>query len=358
MHNPRNMCNNNFKKQVISRILSVFFTLLLSFTLVSKVYSQETVQPAFTINNADPRFGIAGYVSPEHLALLNLPPSVHSYSWDFLMPDQKYNMVRPYKYWVSAGVCLDDDGNPSTDFNDCPQYWGWDDVIGQIGRNPADREMFRNYIEDNPGKIWIIGNEPDVEHQDNLDPIKYTYMYRYYYDFIRLYDPTAKFAIAGALGKIGNDLPDGHNFFTHVMPYYANVLTWYRLTAYGQDMPIDVWNTHIYSWENNPNFAAAEDYVSDFKYWVQNTSANHGGDYSNSDLIVTEFALNSSTYTREQSIQYMQNMTEIFKDYDFDKWFWFVSTAPPGSHDVNTRLYTAYWQPTLVGFAYADLILW
>lgn len=289
------------------------------------------------------KYGIAGIVNREQLILVGLPEDTDSYNWNWLHPDQKYNMVRPYKYWEEHGGV-----HPG-------QYWGWNDVLGQIGRNPEDRNLFAQYLQENPGKTWIIGNEPDVSYQDNLSPMDYARMFHDYYIFISAFDPSAKFAVAATLGRIDTADWNHHNLQTHVYPYYCEMLNWYRIMyPWLGEMPIDVWNTHIYSWDNNPDSQVAEDYMYSFHHMV-NTFAD--GTYAGSDTIVTEFALNSSNFTQTNSIEYMRNMTAKLEQSDFDEWFWYVSTAPNGSYDENTRLYDENWVPTPLAWEYANLAI-
>ncbi len=102
-------------------------------------------------------------------------------------------------------------------------------------------------VVDNPGELWIIGNEPDVDNdsQDNTMPDVYARAYHEAYYYIKAIDPTARVANAG-LSMI---TPGRLQYLTIVWDTYKSL--------YGEDMPVDVWNMHLYILEernpNNPN---------------------------------------------------------------------------------------------------------
>ncbi len=54
-------------------------------------------------------------------------------------------------------------------------------------------------VLDNPGSLWILGNEPDVANpvQDNMMPDMYAVAFHDIYHFIKQIDPYAHIAIAG-----------------------------------------------------------------------------------------------------------------------------------------------------------------
>lgn len=102
-------------------------------------------------------------------------------------------------------------------------------------------------VVDNPGELWIIGNEPDVDNdsQDNTMPDVYARAYHEAYHYIKAIDPTARVANAG-LSMI---TPGRLQYLTIVWDTYKSL--------YGEEMPVDVWNMHLYILEernpNNPN---------------------------------------------------------------------------------------------------------
>jgi hypothetical protein len=84
----------------------------------------------------------------------------------------------------------------------------------------------------NPGSLWLVGNEPDVIWQDNVDPTTYARMYHDAYAAVKGADPTAQVAIGG----VSQPTPLR-------LRYLDEILSAYR-EQFGVEMPIDVWNVH------------------------------------------------------------------------------------------------------------------
>jgi len=102
-------------------------------------------------------------------------------------------------------------------------------------------------VSANPGSFWIVGNEVDVNNpvQDNTMPQVYARAYHDVYYYIKQIDPTAKVAVAGL-----SMMTPGR------LQYLSIVWDTYR-SLYGETMPVDVWNMHLYILEernpSNPN---------------------------------------------------------------------------------------------------------
>ncbi|MCI0475641.1 MAG: glycosyl hydrolase [Anaerolineales bacterium] len=84
----------------------------------------------------------------------------------------------------------------------------------------------------NPGSLWLIGNEPDVKWQDNVEPSAYARLYQRAYRAIKDADPTAQVAIGGVTQPTPLRLR-----------YLDQVLAAYR-EQNQSEMPVDVWNVH------------------------------------------------------------------------------------------------------------------
>ena len=101
----------------------------------------------------------------------------------------------------------------------------------------------------NPGKLWLVGNEVDVNHinQDNIYPDLYAQAYHEVYHFIKDLDPNAHVAIAGL------------SMMTPGRLQYLDIVWDTYLKKYGEPMPVDVWNMHLYilseirPWDNGPS---------------------------------------------------------------------------------------------------------
>jgi hypothetical protein len=102
-------------------------------------------------------------------------------------------------------------------------------------------------ILQNPGRLWLVGNEMDVDNpvQGNTMPDVYARAYHDAYYFIKGIDPTARVAIAG----LSMMTPGRLQYLDIVWDTYKQV--------YGENMPVDVWNMHLYILEErnplNPN---------------------------------------------------------------------------------------------------------
>lgn len=116
-----------------------------------------------------------------------------------------------------------------------------------VGGNGQVQAGLGRIVADNPGQLWMIGNEVDVDNvvQDRMMPQLYAQAYHEAYYFIKRVDPSAKIAIAG----LSMMTPGRLQYLTIVWDTYR--------ALYGVDMPVDVWNMHLYILEErdprNPN---------------------------------------------------------------------------------------------------------
>lgn len=112
------------------------------------------------------------------------------------------------------------------------------------GENGELRDGVGKLVSSNRGHFWIVGNEVDVNNdvQDNTFPEVYARAYHEAYHYIKKVDPTAKVAIAGL-----SMMTPGR------LQYLSIVWDTYR-SLYGVDMPVDIWNMHLYILEErNPD---------------------------------------------------------------------------------------------------------
>jgi hypothetical protein len=87
-------------------------------------------------------------------------------------------------------------------------------------------------IRNNPGSLWIVGNEPDIIWQDNTTPTDYAHVYHEVYSLLKGNDPTCQVAIAG----VSQSTPLRLQYLDMVLEAYHDL--------YGQMIPVDVWNVH------------------------------------------------------------------------------------------------------------------
>ncbi len=89
-------------------------------------------------------------------------------------------------------------------------------------------------VRANPGALWLIGNEPDSPHKNAMTPEAYATNYHDLYHQIKAVDPTALVSAGG----IAQPTPLRMRYLDRILEEYARL--------YGSQMPVDVWNTHLY----------------------------------------------------------------------------------------------------------------
>jgi len=176
---------------------------------------------------------------------------------------------------------------------ECAQLVG---VTG--GVSESDLASLREISAGNPGRLWLVGNEPDVIWQVNATPEQYAHLYHDVYEAIKAADPTSQVAIGG----ISQVTPLRLRYLDEVMAVYAK--------AYERPMPVDVWNIHLailreekgtwgvdippgmpddtgtlYEIEDNGDVEILKSQVVTFRRWL----ADQG--LRNKPLIATEFSV-------------------------------------------------------------------
>ncbi len=94
--------------------------------------------------------------------------------------------------------------------------------------------------EEDPGGLWLVGNEPDMFKQDNVTPTQYAQQYREAYFAIKGFDPSAQVAA----GAIVQPTPLRLGWLSAVWDAYQ--------ASFGRPMPVDVWNIHNYILQEVP----------------------------------------------------------------------------------------------------------
>ena len=90
----------------------------------------------------------------------------------------------------------------------------------------------KQIARDNPGSLWLVGNEPDCIWQDNVWPEIYAEQYHDIYTALKEADPTCQVAIGGVVQATPLRLE-----------WLDRVWNWYH-QKYDVTMPVDVWNVH------------------------------------------------------------------------------------------------------------------
>jgi streptogramin lyase len=96
----------------------------------------------------------------------------------------------------------------------------------------VDAAQLGPLVDDNPGVIWLIGNEPDCIYQDDVWPEEYARIYHDLYTFIKGRDWTSQISPGGIVQPTPLRLA-----------YLDRVLAEYQ-ARYGRPMPVDLWNIH------------------------------------------------------------------------------------------------------------------
>ncbi len=158
-----------------------------------------------------------------------------------------------------------------------------------------------------PGMTWLIGNEMErvdslgssaCNRQDEILPELYARAYHDLYSAIKSADPTAQVAIGGMVE------------FTNLRSQYLDRVWAEYALLYGQTMPVDIWNIHLYvlpevknSWGADIPAGLSEtsgaqyttlDHIDFTKAWAQIVSLRtwmkaHG--QQNKPLIITEYGV-------------------------------------------------------------------
>ena len=106
----------------------------------------------------------------------------------------------------------------------------------QLVRSDIDRtqlpELLGPIIANNPGALWILGNEPDHYGQDGLTAAKYAQFYHDLYIYLKSADPTARIATAGIVQP------------TPIRLLYLDMVLNSYQQLYNSPMPVEIWNIH------------------------------------------------------------------------------------------------------------------
>jgi hypothetical protein len=161
-----------------------------------------------------------------------------------------------------------------------------------------DLGILASIAQQNPGALWLIGNEMDVKWQDNVTPERYASIYHDVYASIKQADPASRIAIGGVSQPTSLRLQ-----------YLDRILAAYR-KSYGAELPVDVWNVHnfilqekrgswgvdippglgadsgqLYGIDDHGNLDIFKQQLYAFRLWM----AQRG--YRDKELIVTEYGI-------------------------------------------------------------------
>lgn len=270
-------------------------------------------------------YGIAGWGVLDDLGM---PADCQHYDWNGLHTDGLIQMCRPNHYYNYIGIPV--------------RWWGYNELTGEIN----EPERFDQWILANPGKIWIIANEPDLNSQDGLTREQYAHMYKTYHDFISQRDPTARFCIGAITGGSTTDR------LNYTKGWYEYVLNYYE-TTYGQPMHIDIWNIHSYCGPTQIETPdqPIQDFVEPFIEWCHTVDE---GRYASAEVWITELPIGEwmGALSEEWIIWFAQRYLPRLERTGISRWFWFVSRD---SGEWATVALVKAGGVSPLGQAYADL---
>jgi hypothetical protein len=221
--------------------------------------------------------------------------------------------------------------------------------------------LVRAAAQNNPGALWLIGNEPECPYQANLTPDEYAWRYYTAYTAIKEADPTAKVAVGGVVEP------------TPLRLQWLDMVRQRYQSRHGVTMPVDVWNIHnmilderkgkgagipaginvdagkYYTDEQNASFSIFKSQVVAFRQWMYDRGER------NKPLIISEYGVlhpcsfwNSiappscvdriNTYM-DDTFTYMLNATDNTLGYPADgnrlvqEWSWFSLNVPNNAQD-------------------------
>lgn len=180
------------------------------------VEQSDVVQSAETLNTMPScRYGVADLsgTSPDWMRAMGI-----GWYLNFNTNRSSYTDIQ-YTPIVRVRQNRDDDGNPLL-----PRGYTF---------SPNLTSLINDAVQV-PGKLYLVGNEVDRIGQDGTAPDLYAQGYHEFYHAIKAVDPTARFAISGLVQVTPNRLR------------YLDLVWDSYIDQFGVQMPIDVWNAHVY----------------------------------------------------------------------------------------------------------------
>jgi hypothetical protein len=291
-----------------------------------------------------------------------LIPKVHANDWSSRAGFSISTPTDP-DYWagrLGSGWYLDWIVQISTD-TDILEYWPMIRVHEDC-LTPSVEEI-RKAAANFKGLTWIIGNEPDVIWQDNVDPVKYAIIYHELYMLIKSSDPTALLAVGG----VSQATPLRLQYLDKVLQTYQEIfhesmpVDWWTVHGYvlreekgswGVEIPpgIDTFQGELYEINDHGRVDLFEAQIRSFRQWMEKNG------YQDKPLALTEFGIlmpASYGFPGETVADYMETtFTWLSQSRDestgfpedgyhlVQKWAWFSISDPtyPNSDlgDIST----------------------
>ncbi len=220
-----------------------------------------------------------------------------------------------------------------------------------------DWDYVRATAQNNPGALWLIGNEPECTYQANLTPDVYAQRYYKAYTEIKSADPMARVAVGGVVQP------------TPLRLQWLDMVRGRYQSRYQTPIPVDVWNIHnmilmereggygagipvgidaelgkYYPWQENTNMDYFKAHIVAMRQWMQERG------YRDKPLIISEYGVlypcsywdpiappscvdRINTFM-DATFEYMLTATDDTTGYPADgnrlvqRWSWFSLNCP------------------------------
>ncbi|MCX7683253.1 MAG: hypothetical protein N2508_15020 [Anaerolineae bacterium] len=152
-------------------------------------------------------------------------------------PLSKYDVTLLHAGWYLDGGARIDPPHPDrlTYVQLVRFYAGSDPYNPALVTARPDKAAIAQIAAAHPGSLWLMSSEPDSLYLGNpLYPAVYAHVYHEYYHYIKGLDPTALIANGGIVQP------------TPCRMQYLDIVWNTYLQAYGEPMPVDVWNIHAF----------------------------------------------------------------------------------------------------------------
>jgi len=137
-------------------------------------------------------------------------------------------------------------------------------TAGAHGKTVAEESsLIEQYLSLYPerypdGMVWLIGNEVGLPWDDNLTPTEYAQRYHDYYVYLKGLNPTFQIGTGAILPwEYDDGVYRGYPGNMTGIEWLSEVKSRYQ-ALYGQEMPIDVYNIHVYVRPSHPTYFAEQ----------------------------------------------------------------------------------------------------
>jgi len=252
---------------------------------------------------------------------------------------------------VRFGVCAEPVAELQVQLDAIGDVWYYDyhfataSVTGHqrlfmIRFQPLD-ETLESVARANPGAWWVVGNEPNDPHQDNLSPEAYATRFHEVAEFIRRVDRSCKILPAGVANADWR---------------WAREFREAYCQRYQQYPVVDGWNIHNYLLEPGVDPYDVAEFrrrILAFRHWMLEIGEEE------KPLFLTEFGVlygagccDRPVDPPERTVAFMREAVQWLATTDYvQHWAWFILN---NAGEFNGSLYEEGL--TLYGEAYRDLV--